>query len=619
MVFGGGSRRLEVLLELRDKFSAGMRGAGERVDSFTDTLKRHRTQLLAVTGALVGVAGVSVKAASDLGEAQNKANVTFGQAAGIIQDFAKTSADAFGISRKAANEYTATLGLILQTSGLSQKATADMSVELTKLAADLASFNNLPVDEALRKLQSGLVGQAEPLRTIGVLLSEAAVQAKAMEMGLGGASGELSEGAKVQARYQLILEQTRTAQGDFTRTSDELANSTRRMKAQLEDAAASLGTQLIPAATVAIGKISDLIKWFDQLSEPVKTALVVIGGLAAGVAALGLVLPPVVAGISALTGAIGVLVTVVAPVVAVIAAAAAAGWLLAASMEAASNAIQNLLHGTDLATNPLTIMKNELGFVKDAIADLIMPTTEQAQATRMSAEQLAAYEDAAAQAGISTTTYIREVRAGERPALNFAASTDAISQAMERATKALGGASEKVKLQTMDVGSLDQKLRELSETTRGTTFLQERIMALYEKSARHVSILAAQTSIAEESVWNIGRAAQAALGPLDELQAALARDADEVARMGREALLAMAALRTHPGTSGLPFAPTGVGGSSAFNIAPFPFQFRDIAPPGVPIAAGPPNINVTVHGSVTTPDLTAIIAREMREIERRGM
>ena len=100
-----------------------------------------------------------------------------------------------------------------------------MSTSLVKLAADLACFNNIDPGEALDKLRSGLVGEAEPLRQVGILLSEDAVQAKALALGLAATARELTEADKVQARYALIMEQRPAAQGDFARTSTGLANA----------------------------------------------------------------------------------------------------------------------------------------------------------------------------------------------------------------------------------------------------------------------------------------------------------------------------------------------------------------------------------------------------------
>ena len=98
--------------------------------------------------------------------------------------------------------------------------------------------------DALEKLRSGLVGEAEPLRVLGVNINEATTKAKAFELGLVGANGVVSEAAKVQARYALILEQTVTAQGDFARTADGVANTQRTLTAEWENAQVVIGQAL---------------------------------------------------------------------------------------------------------------------------------------------------------------------------------------------------------------------------------------------------------------------------------------------------------------------------------------------------------------------------------------
>lgn len=201
----------------------------------------------ALEGVGTFVAG-SVEAASDTAEAVSKVGVVFGDSAGKVRDFAETAATSMGASRLEALNAAGTFGNLFTTMGLAQTAAADMSVEVVKLAGDLASFNNIDTADALEKLRAGLVGEAEPLRALGVNLNAAAVEAKAMEMGLARTRAELTDSAKVQARYALILEQTTTAQGDFERTSDGLANTQRTLNAQLADLQAEIGEELLPVA-----------------------------------------------------------------------------------------------------------------------------------------------------------------------------------------------------------------------------------------------------------------------------------------------------------------------------------------------------------------------------------
>jgi hypothetical protein len=253
-----------------------------------------------MSAAIAGAGLVSIKFGSDLVEAQNKAAVVFGQSVKAVQDFAKNSADAYGISMAAANEYAGTLGVILQATGASQAASADMSIQLVKLASDLSSFNNIPIDVALEKLRSGLVGEVEPLRTVGVLLSAAAVEAKAVELGLIDAGQEMTEQIKVQARFASIMEQTTAAQGDSVRTADDLAGSMRRAQAGFADAAASIGLELLPAATTIVRVLRDALRMFKDMPESLRIAVIAIGGVTLAFGALLAVLPPLIASVTAL-------------------------------------------------------------------------------------------------------------------------------------------------------------------------------------------------------------------------------------------------------------------------------------------------------------------------------
>jgi hypothetical protein len=181
------------------------------------------------------------------------------------------------MSENAALGAASTFGNLFKAMGVGPAATVGMSEALVQLAADLSSFNNIPVDEVLTKLQSGIVGQEKPLRELGVAISAAAVDAKAADLGFTKVNGTFTEGQKVQARYALILEQTRTAQGDVARTGDQLINSQRKVAAEMEDTQVKVGQQLTPAltnlsnfiATSFIPTLSDTIDWLANRLAPV--------------------------------------------------------------------------------------------------------------------------------------------------------------------------------------------------------------------------------------------------------------------------------------------------------------------------------------------------------------
>jgi hypothetical protein len=227
---------------------------------------------ISVTAVVAGLRALA-DAASDLQESTSKATVVFGSSFGEIEQFADNAAGATGLAKQEALEATATFGNLFQALGSTREEAAAMSPDVVQLAADLASFNNLGVDEVLEKLRSGLVGEVEPLRSLGVSFLAADVAAKGLELGIADATGAMTEGAKVQARLALIMEQTSLAQGDFGRTSEGLANQQRILGAELGNAAAKAGTLLLPAFEAIIAEGRDMIPGLLQLAENVLPAL----------------------------------------------------------------------------------------------------------------------------------------------------------------------------------------------------------------------------------------------------------------------------------------------------------------------------------------------------------
>ena len=202
---------------------------------------------LAPVGLAVGASQIiafgkdAINVASDVSESYNKVSVVFDSLTGDVARFAQNSTTQLGMSRREAYAALGTFGNLFTSMGIGKQSAADMSTGLTQLAADLGSFNNIDPTLALEKLRSGMVGETEPLRALGINLTAAATQAKAMELGLLSAGGEMSTSAAVAARYALIMEQSTNAQGDFARTADGIANASRTAAKELDDLKANLG------------------------------------------------------------------------------------------------------------------------------------------------------------------------------------------------------------------------------------------------------------------------------------------------------------------------------------------------------------------------------------------
>jgi len=211
---------------------------------------------------------VSVEAASNLTEQIGKSRIVFGGASRDVEAWAKTTSTSFGIANDQALETAGTFGNLFRTVGLVGKANADMSTSLVELAADLAAFNNIDdVSQVLDALRSGLVGEAEPLRRLGVRLSEARVQQDALRESGKRSVKQLTEQEKMLARYRIILTDSKTAQGNFAATQDSLAQQSKVLKAQLRDLSTVIGGMLIPAITGIVTTANTAIQDVRELGD----------------------------------------------------------------------------------------------------------------------------------------------------------------------------------------------------------------------------------------------------------------------------------------------------------------------------------------------------------------
>lgn len=227
--------------------------------------------LLVGLGAGAGVAGVAAglldaaKAAADLGETVFKTKTVFGDGFGAVSKTADVLAEKFGLVKQETLDAASNIGLVTQAAGLSKTASADLAVQLTKLAADASSFYNVPMVEALEKIRSALVGESEPIRSFGVLLSEDAVKAEALRMGLTKTTAVLNDQQKVLARASLVMKGLATASGDLERTQDSAANQMRKLNGEIANLKADFGKSLT-------GPLTDAIKLARELGATLSKA-----------------------------------------------------------------------------------------------------------------------------------------------------------------------------------------------------------------------------------------------------------------------------------------------------------------------------------------------------------
>lgn len=251
--------------------------------------------------AVVGFLKDSVSEASNLNEEVSKSKAIFGEGAKAVIGFAKGSADTLGQSQQQALSAAANFGVFGKSAGLSGQALADFSTDFVGLASDLASFNNTSPEEAILAIGAGLRGETEPLRRFGVLMDDASLRNEALKLGIISTTKDaLTPQQKVLAAQALIYQQTSDAQGDFAKTSDQLANKQRIMTAEFTNLKAEVGQALLPVMLELIGAFQkDLLPVLEDVAPK-------IGPMIASFADVGAkILEVAIPAISAILDAVG--------------------------------------------------------------------------------------------------------------------------------------------------------------------------------------------------------------------------------------------------------------------------------------------------------------------------
>lgn len=357
-----------------EAYNKGFEAAQKTAEGFGAKMKDVGGKITAVGGVMTATTTAPILAAfdsmidkaSDMSETVSKVKVVFGEAGQGIVDWARDSAQNLGMTREAALGAIGTYGNLFRSMEMSPEVAGKMSQSLVQLASDLGSFNNMNPTDVLDKLRAGLTGETEPLKALGVNLSAAAIQAKALEMGLApldvdmtkvkgaqlkltdaqmaytkaiekhgkdsheaakaqyaleqaeaalakameGSKTELSAAAKAQATYALIMEQTKLAQGDFARTSDGLANKQRIAAAASANLTTELGEHLLPIKLRLMEVTGALGRSFGSMTTEQQKVLLVVLALIAGIG-------PLVTAIGGIVTAIGVVAPAVSAVAAV--------------------------------------------------------------------------------------------------------------------------------------------------------------------------------------------------------------------------------------------------------------------------------------------------------------
>ena len=212
--------------------------------------------------------------ASDLAEVQNVVDVTFGSATEAINSWSKECLAAYGMNEVSAKRYAGTIGAMLKSSGLAGDAIVDMSKDMVGLAGDMASFYNLDLETAFEKIRSGISGETEPLKQLGINMSVANLEAYALSQGIKTSYNEMSQAEQVMLRYNYLMSTTADAQGDFARTQDSYANQTRLLSESWLEFTGVMAEQLLPVLTAIVSWLNNIVAFLTENADMVSAVLV---------------------------------------------------------------------------------------------------------------------------------------------------------------------------------------------------------------------------------------------------------------------------------------------------------------------------------------------------------
>lgn len=342
MALGSEIRAGAAFVELRSKdngFSRGLKQAERQLEAFGAAVRKIGAGILIAGGAATTLALLTAKAASDAEESMNRFNQVFQNQTAAAAEFVEELAKRVGRSSTEIMDSMASLQSMFVGLGFDRTKAREMSEQLSELAIDFASFNNMSDDEAVGRFISALSGSSEVLDRFGINIKQAALEQELFRMGITKSWSAVTEQEKALARYSIIARTLgeQGAVGDATRTAASFANQMKRLQAGVLDAKIALGNALLPSLAKFLGILNPIVKaageWIDRnraitalvvkvaggatlagaaifgIGIAAAIASVAMGGLASIMAAAGTVIGVAGTAIAALLSPIGLVIT----------------------------------------------------------------------------------------------------------------------------------------------------------------------------------------------------------------------------------------------------------------------------------------------------------------------
>lgn len=220
-------------------------------------------------GAIVKFGKEAIDLGSDVQEVQNVVDVAFGDMSDKVETFADSAITKFGMSELAAKKTASTYMAMAKGMGITDDAASEMSLALTGLTGDVASFYNISQELADTKLKSVFTGETETLKDLGIVMTEANLAAFALSEGITKSYKDMSQSEKVMLRYNYVTKQLSLASGDFARTQNSWANQTRILSMQWQEFMSIIGTALTTILTPLVKMLNSLLQYLIAIGEKI--------------------------------------------------------------------------------------------------------------------------------------------------------------------------------------------------------------------------------------------------------------------------------------------------------------------------------------------------------------
>lgn len=258
----------------------GIQSVEKGVNGLASTAKKLTGILVAAFAVdkIVQFGKEAIELGSDVAEVQNVVDVAFGDMAYMVEDFADTAITSFGMSELAAKRTASTYMAMASNMGVTQQQAAEMAITLAGLTGDVASFYNISQELADIKLRSVFTGETETLKDLGIVMTQANLEAYALANGINRSFQSMSQSEQLILRYNYVLDQLSLASGDFVRTQDSWANQTRILSMQWQEFMSIIGQALIQVLLPVVQTLNKIVSALIDMANALNAALTSLFG-----------------------------------------------------------------------------------------------------------------------------------------------------------------------------------------------------------------------------------------------------------------------------------------------------------------------------------------------------